>query len=59
MNSLYTHSVNFLTRVDQLGWMFQSFKTTSGALPLHLRSLRKQAANGTVRNIETIKLNER
>ena len=56
MNGLYTHSVNYLKRVDQHGWMFQSFKTTSDALPSHLRSLSKQAANGTVRNIETIKL---
>lgn len=56
MNGLYTHSVNYLKRVDQLGWMFQSFKTTSDALPKHLRSLSKQAANGVVCNIETIKL---
>ncbi len=56
MNGLYTHSVNYLKRVDHHGWLFQSFKTTSDALPNHWRALSKQAANGTVRNIETIKL---
>lgn len=56
MNGLYTHSVNYFKRVEELGWMFQSFKTTSDALPTHLRALSKQVANGTVRNIDTIKL---
>ena len=56
MASLYTHSVNYFKRVDQHGWLFHSFKTTPDALPIHLRSLSKQVANGTVCNIETIKL---
>lgn len=52
----YTHAINFYKKVGNMGWTFCSFKTTADALPLHIRSLSKQMANGTVRNIDTIKL---
>ena len=52
----YTRSITYYANVKGLGWMFQSFKTTEDAVKLHLQSLYKQQVAGTVRAIETIRL---
>lgn len=52
----YTYSINFYKKVDRLGWMFQSFKTTDDAVRMHLRSLIRQKREGTVRALEAVKL---
>ncbi len=52
----YTRSINYYKKVEGLGWIFQSFRTTEDAVRLHLRSLIRQKQAGTVRALETIKL---
>lgn len=58
MNKGYTHAINFYKKVEGLGWMFHSFKTTEDAVRKHLRSLIRQKKTGTVRTIEAFRLNE-
>ena len=52
----YTRAINYYKKVDGLGWVFQSYKTTEDALRQHLRSLIRQKRAGTVRAIETVKI---
>lgn len=52
----YTRAINFYQKVDGLGWVFQSFRTTDDAVRIHLRSLIRQKQAGNVRAIETVKL---
>ena len=52
----YTRSVNYFRKVEGLGWMFESFKTTEDAVRMHLRSLVRQKQKGIVRSIDTFKL---
>jgi hypothetical protein len=52
----YTRSINFYQKVDGLGWVFQSFRTTEDDVRMHLRSLIQRKRAGTVRLIDTIKL---
>jgi hypothetical protein len=56
MEAKYTYSVNFYKKVEGLGWMFHSFKTTDDAVQLHINSLAAQQARGAVRAIDAIKL---
>lgn len=52
----YTHTINYFQKVDGLGWVFQSFRTTETSVRSHLRSLIRQKRAGTVRTIDTIRL---
>ena len=48
----YTHSITFYKKVEDLGWVFQSFKTTADAIRVHMLSLSRQKKAGTVRLID-------
>lgn len=52
----YTRSINYYKKVEGLGWVFQSFRTTEDAVRLHLRSLIRQKQAGTVRALESVKI---
>lgn len=56
MKTGYSYTINFYRKVEGLGWMFESFKTTEDACRMHLRSLIRQKQSGNVRQIEAIKL---
>ena len=56
MKAGYTHAINYFQKVDGLGWVFRSFRTTEDAVRLHLRSLIRQKRQGTVRTIEAFRL---
>jgi hypothetical protein len=56
MNTGYTHKINLYRKISGLGWMFQSFPTTSDAVRAHMSVLYKQQTAGSVRNIELVKL---
>lgn len=56
MKTGYTRTINYFRKVDGLGWMFESFKTTEDAVRTQLRSLIRQKQAGEVRTIELIKL---
>lgn len=56
MKTGYTHTINYYKKIEGLGWMFESFKTTNDAIGMHLRSLIRQKQAGSVRTIEAIRL---
>lgn len=54
--SQYTHAISYYKKVDGLGWVFQSYKTTEDALRPHLRALIRQRKAGTVRTLQAVRV---
>lgn len=52
----YTHVVSYYKNHKTFGWVFCDFRTTADAVKLHMKSLAKQEKEGTVRNVQVVKL---
>lgn len=52
----YTQRISYYKRVEGLGWVFESIKTTDDSARPRLRNLLRQQAAGQVRTIERVRL---
>lgn len=57
-NSGSTYTVSFYKKVPELGWTFQSFRTTDSDLKNQLKNLAKKQVDGTVRMIDAVKISK-
>jgi hypothetical protein len=54
----YTHRITYYKNVKGIGWVYSDFRTTADALRIHLRSLAKEEAQGSVRAVSFNKIHK-